>query len=173
MMSILDLLRWKPNKVNYRLDSNPQEFYSSQFDKDKIYFEPFRAPGNYQRSGNDWIPASDGIDLPVFNLSEQQARVGIEINGPVEFNISLPCRTDYVTPKQVSSLKLVLDSIVAMDSESRRHSDPKARYDEFLGFVEIENDRVHLHYFANTMNTEWGTYFTIQPNGVFQFDSIG
>ena len=172
-MSIFDFFRRKPNAVDYRLDSNPQDFYSSQFASDKIFFVPFRARGRYQLADDGWVPASDDINLPVHVLNEQREQAAIKIDGPIEFSISVPCAAQNITPKQISDMKYVLDNIVAMDSESRRHVDTETVYDECLAYVEIENSEVHLHYFANTMNTEWGACFLLAADGNWQFESLG
>ncbi|MBM3966025.1 MAG: hypothetical protein FJ308_13325 [Planctomycetes bacterium] len=173
-MSIFDFLRRKSKKVDYRLDSNPQAFYSSQFSPNSVFFVPFRAQGSYQLVDNGWVPASDEVNLPVHCLNEQREQAAIKINGPMEFSISVPCTGRNITPKQISDMKFVLDNIVAMDCESRRQiSEPETVYDECLAYVEIENSEVHLHYFANTMNTEWGAYFLLGTDGDWKFQTLG
>lgn len=172
-MLFFDFFKRKPKKVDYRLDSRPQDFYSAQFSVDRIFFVPFRAQGPYQLVDNDWVPASDAIGSSVFVLNEQREQAAIKIKGPVEFSISVPTQESRITQKQIGEMKFVLENIVAMDCESRRHVKSKTNYDECLAYVEIENSEVHLHYLANTVNTEWGAYFLLRGDNKWEFDSLG
>ena len=154
-MWLLDLIRRRSLGVtNYRLDCNPSEYYSSQFDPDNLLVVPIHSGGHvYGRAAN----------------GEQAV---CDINGPVNFQVCLPCENREVAERHIEIAKKVLDDIVELDRQARDR--PRTEdYREHLAYIEIEDDVVQLHYFASTMNTEWGAYFYEQPDGTWVFKHLG
>jgi len=46
-------------------------------------------------------------------------------------------------------------------------------YDEFLNYIEISQEEIHLHYVAGSINADWGAYFTYNSDGKFVFKGLG
>ncbi|MEJ2610968.1 MAG: hypothetical protein P8179_13005 [Candidatus Thiodiazotropha sp.] len=68
----------------------------------------------------------------------------------------------------------VISKIVEMDSEVREKTkDSNENYEEAIAYIDISLREVELHYYANTVNTEWGAYFVRQENGTWFFEGLG
>ena len=137
-------------KNTFRLGVHPSSHYASLFDRAEISIRP--AAGGRRPSP----------ELAVATIGE----------GDLEFEIFMLTEQGRVLPAHVSTARSVLSQIVEMDDAARAVPDlTDDDYDETLAYVVISDAYVELHYFASTVNTEWGIYFT--PSGQGGWDRRG
>jgi hypothetical protein len=68
----------------------------------------------------------------------------------------------------------VISKIVEMDVEVReKTNDQNENYEEAIAYIDISLNEVELHYYANTVNTEWGAYFIRHEDGAWFFEGLG
>jgi hypothetical protein len=135
---------WNMPKNSFRLGVHPSCHYVSLFDAAEITIQP--ASGGQRR----WP------DVGVAAIGE----------GDLQFEILMPTEHERIPQRHVSTARSVLSQIVAMDNAARALPDvTDDDYDEVLAYVVISDDYVELHYFASTVNSEWGVYFTPSRQG--------
>ena len=129
-------------KNSFRLGVYPSSHYASLFDAAEIVIQP--ACGGPR----PWP------ELSIATIGE----------GDLEFEILMPTEEGRTPPRHAATARSVLSQIVEMDDAARAVPDATDfDLDEALAYVVISDAYVEFHYFATTVNTEWGIYFT--PNG--------
>lgn len=132
----------------YRMDRFPVEFYLDQVREDRVTIE--------EPAGE---PAQGCLTLS-YGAEE------------MEVDLYFPLEDGVVTPDSVQAARDVLSVIDVLDARARQVPSPED-HEEHLAYVVIAPTQVQLHYFATTVNTEWGAYFTRGADGSWQFDGLG
>jgi hypothetical protein len=137
-------------KNSFRLGVHPSSHYASLFDAAEFSIQPACA------GPRPWP------ELGIATIGE----------GDLEFEVLMPTEAGHIPPRHVATARSVLSQIVEMDDAARAVPNPTDHdFDEALTYVVIGNADVELHYYATTVNTEWGIYFT--PNGQGGWDCRG
>ncbi|WP_119672176.1 hypothetical protein [Deinococcus sp. RM] len=89
-----------------------------------------------------------------------------------EFDVYLEAPGGTVAPELLHTAEAVLSRIVELDAAARAVQ-PDPSYEEELAYIDITQDDIELHYYAGTVNTEWGAYFVRDAHGKFTFDTLG
>ena len=101
----------------------------------------------------------------------QRAFVSINTED-VEIDVYLDASGGAVEPELLRTAEEVLSRIVELDAAARAvQTDPI--FEESLAYVDIMREEIELHYYATTVNTEWGAYFVRDEQGEFTFDTLG
>jgi hypothetical protein len=108
-------------------------------------------------------------------LQEHEEHAFCEI-GPDDrsFEVILETQSGIIDEQIIDNAKMIISQIVEMDKETRDRSfDPKNDLEEELAYIDIKLDEVELHYFATTVNTEWGAYFKKKQDGKWHYEGLG
>ncbi|UQN08417.1 hypothetical protein [Deinococcus sp. QL22] len=105
------------------------------------------------------------------SVAYQEALASIKTEH-VDFDIYLDAPGGAVAPDILQTAEDVLSRIVELDAAARAMLTGPS-YEEFLAFVDITREEIELHYYADTVNTEWGAFFVRDEHGEFKFDTLG
>lgn len=158
----------------FRLSNYPytSSDYRAMFKEEEIAILPYRKGGSYRLENGAFVAAPEA-GRGTMHLPTQEEHGIYKIRaGDLDFDIELESSMGGVYPELVGLAKDVLSQIVEMDSVARSFS-MNFNYDEHLAYIRISRSEVELHYFATTVNTEWGAYFVRDAHGKFQFELLG
>jgi len=156
----------------FRLSKHPSSYYRALFEQGIVEVRPALAAGYYQFGNGTMVKVQDRSPNSMhLSAKPEQGFVKIDADD-LEFEIYLEAANSAVFPEVLQLAKDVLLQIVEMD-EIARSRPMDFDYEEHLAYVNITRSEIELHYFASTVNTEWGAYFVRDANGTFQFDCLG
>lgn len=153
----------------YSLDTRPSSYYLEQFREERIEILPYLAAGMYKAINGKLVR----VEREGMHFSERQEQGIHKIQADFfEFDIYFPSRNSKIDSKFIAAARTVLSCVVELDQKAR--SVPSSdEYEEHLAYIDISEEEIELHYFASTVNTEWGAYFTFKEDGTWEFQGLG
>jgi len=156
----------------YRLSQYPQSAYDAAFAQANLEIQPAIESGYYEAHDKQLVMVAEKTENSWFYMEQPEtANLVIEVED-LEFSLEVES-VDGVVPADIWKLtQEVMAQIVELDNFAR--SIPSDYdYEEHLAYVVISHKEIQLHYFASTVNTEWGVYFTRDELGKFHFKTMG
>ena len=89
-----------------------------------------------------------------------------------DFDVYLAATDGVVAPEILQTAEDVMARIVELDAVATAQVTGEC-YEEYLAYVDITPEEIELHYFAGSVNTEWGAYFVRDEHGEFTLDTLG
>lgn len=173
----------------YSLDKYPSSLFLEDFNSTELKIVPYQKAGLYRiQKGKKTEITERGRDYTMVQLEQMRHRGIVEIYlheqaehgfceiGPEDrsFEVILEAQGGRIDEKIMENAKTIISQIVEMDIEARNRSySPKESSEEELAYIDIKLDEVELHYFATTVNTEWGAYFKKNEDGSWYYEGLG
>jgi hypothetical protein len=159
----------------YRIDNKPAEYYLDQFKPENIEVLPYREAGFYLLKKGKLEQADDSRKGRAYHFSEQLPQgVATILYGfdDLDFDINFPVKDGKVDTLFINLAKEILAQLPALDSRAREVP-TDFDHEEHLAYIDVSESEIELHYFASTVNTEWGAYFKRMTDGSWNFEGLG
>ncbi|MFC3150028.1 hypothetical protein ACFOEK_03225 [Litoribrevibacter euphylliae] len=173
----------------YSLDKYPSSLYLEAFNSSEVKIIPYQEEGLYRiHKGKKTKIAKENRGYTMTQLEQMRQRGIVEIYlsehaehgfceiGPEDrsFEVILEAHNGSVEKQIIENAKAIISRIAEMDTEARdRTYNPQDNYEEELAYIVIKLDKVELHYFATTVNTEWGVYFKKKEDNHWHYEGLG
>jgi len=173
----------------YSLKKYESSLYLNNFNEKEIKIIPYQEAGffRFHKGKKEKIPnRTRGYTMAELEQMNRRGIVEIHLQEDVEhgfceigpedrsFEVRLESRNGIIPDEVMESARSILANIVEMDSSAREVSSSSDEdYKEELAYIDIKVNDVELHYFANTVNTEWGAFFKRRNSGDWIYDGLG
>lgn len=150
-------------------------YYLDMFDEKDITISEYLPAGYYKIVDGQYIETDKKDTEGKYYEAEQLAEAAFNINEEdYDFEIYFPVENGKIEQEYLGLIKNVLANLPELDSYARSLSS-KVDYEENLAYINLSKggQNVHLHYFATTINTEWGVYFTFKKDGTWRYETLG
>ena len=174
---------------DYSLQKYSSIIYLEEFESTEIKLIPYQEAGLYRFQNGSKEKISDrDRGYQMVELEQMRRRGIVEIYlqehqehgfceiGPEDrkFEVILESKDGAISDGIMAAARTVLSNIVEMDSQARESgSESNENYDEELAYIVVNEREVELHYFANTVNTEWGAFFKMKEDGNWTYEGLG
>ena len=173
----------------YSLSKYPSSLYLNDFNSKELIIVPYQEAGLYRiHKGEKTKIAERNRGYTMVQLEQMRQKGIVEIYlsehaehgfceiGPEDrsFEVILEAEDGCIEGQIIKNAKSIISHIAEMDAEARDRSyKPEENYEEELAYIDVKLDEVELHYFATTVNTEWGAYFKKKEDGSWHYEGLG
>ncbi len=173
----------------YSLGKYPSSLYLDDFDSSELKLVPYQEAGLYRiHKGEKTKIAEKSRGYTMAQLEQMRHRGIVEIYlseheeygfceiGPEDrsFEVILESQNGCIEEQIIENARNIISQIVDLDAEARDRSyNSKYNHEEELAYIDIKVDEVELHYFATSVNTEWGAYFKKKEDGNWHYEGLG
>jgi hypothetical protein len=173
----------------YSLDKYESSLFLNEFINKKLILHPARESGLYRfQKGKRTKIAEVSRGYSAAQLEQMRHKGIVEIYlsedvehafctlGPEdrEFDVRIESKGGKVEEGIMEDARTIISQIVELDKEARDRTHKESEdHEEELAYIDIKHNEVELHYYATTVNTEWGTFFRKSKDGRWTFEGIG